>query len=348
MKIKAEKVENNGIKPFLDNDGYYAMKKKKGADFRIMQLTDIHVGGGIWSIGKDKKALSAVKNLVSYAKPDLIIVTGDVSYPIPFYGTINNMKPAKMFGSLMEEMGVPWALVYGNHDWEIVATHKKSSLTKYYSSLSSCLFKGTAEGIFGDSNYILKLLNEDGSINNALVCLDSNAYEKKDFFSGFDKIHDDQVDWYKDEILKLSEGKNNVVPSMAFFHIPFVAFKEAWWKMQEQSPDVEYKFGAVQENDQYFGVPHKKGKMFDEMLKLGSTKGVFCGHDHLNTNSLVYKGIQLTYGMSIDYLAYNGIKKKVNQRGATMINVHDDGTFDCELLPLTTVTGEAKGGGLRF
>ena len=87
--------------------------------------------------------------------------------------------------------------------------------------------------------------------------------------------------------------------------------------------------------------------MFDKILELGSTKGVFVGHDHYNTQSVTYKGIQLTYGMSIDYLAYKGIKKRINQRGATIIDIADDSSFHCELLPLTKVTGTPRGGGLR-
>ena len=50
--------------------------------------------------------------------------------------------------------------------------------------------------------------------------------------------------------------------------------------------------------------------------------------------SLEYKGMRLTYGMSIDYLAMPGIARDTNQRGATLITVHDDGTEDIEQIPL--------------
>ncbi len=42
---------------------------------------------------------------------------------------------------------------------------------------------------------------------------------------------------------------------------------------------------------------------FERAVEIGSTKGIFCGHDHYNNISLEYKGIRLTYAMSIDYLA---------------------------------------------
>lgn len=63
-------------------------------------------------------------------------------------------------------------------------------------------------------------------------------------------------------------------------------------------------------------------------------QGVFCGHDHYNNFSVNYtpagadRSIRLTYGMSVDYLAYPGIFKKHSQRGCTRIELKDN-TFDC-------------------
>ena len=68
---------------------------------------------------------------------------------------------------------------------------------------------------------------------------------------------------------------------------------------------------------------------FDRVLAIGSTQGIFFGHDHLNNISLTYKGVRLTYGYTIDYLAYSGIKNYGAQRGCTVITVSPDGSFDC-------------------
>ena len=331
-----------------EEDNVIVLNKKKGKDFRILQLTDIHLGGSFWTRKKDEKALKAVEALITYSKPDMVAVTGDVSFPLPHKTlSINNMKSARLFGSLMETIGIPWSFVFGNHDSEFFALHKKSDLVSYYSSLEHCLFKDTAKGITGESNYVVKLRNEDGSLNQLLVFIDSNAYAKKGFFSGFDYIHDDQVEWYENEIKRVSKMEGKTIPSLAFFHIPLTEYRDAWWAVQEQKEDAVYHFGCCGETDQYFGTSHTKSLMFDKMLELGSTKGVFVGHDHYNTQSVTYKGIQLTYGMSIDYLAYNKIDKRINQRGATIIDIKDDSSFHCSLLPLTTVTGEERGGGLR-
>ena len=62
-------------------------------------------------------------------------------------------------------------------------------------------------------------------------------------------------------------------------------------------------------------------------------QGTFCGHDHVNNFSLNYTKngytMRVTYGLSVDYLAYSGIFQQHAQRGATLITVHTDGSFDC-------------------
>lgn len=312
--------------------------KENGKPFRILQLTDVHIGGGPFSRKKDKLALAAVEKIVKAAKADFVVVTGDVCYPLwPWSGTFNNMRGSRKFAELMKKLGVEWTLVFGNHDTESFAFYDKEHLANYYISQPKCHFKKGEKGLTGMGNYCIKLQNPDGSLNTALMFIDSNSYLKKSFFSGFDVIHDDQIEWYKRQITELSTD-GNTARSLAFFHIPPKEFKEAWDKCYLGSDEVTYHLGFVQEKDNYFGYPKTKhGNFFSEMVKLGSCNGMFMGHDHLNTVSLTYQGIRLTYGMSIDYLAYKGILKKHTQRGGTIIEVFDDGTFDVSMLPLDSI-----------
>ena len=72
-------------------------------------------------------------------------------------------------------------------------------------------------------------------------------------------------------------------------------------------------------------------------MENGVIKWMFCGHDHLNTLSLIYKGIQMTYGMSIDYLGYKDIDKSYIQRGGTLITRKSDGRILVSMVPLGAV-----------
>lgn len=335
---RANKIIVSPKMPCFEHNGYTSFTKTKNVDFKILQLTDLHIGGGFLSRGKDAMAINAITKTVNKAKPDLIVITGDCVYPVPFFsGTRDNLKSSKIVGELMESFGIPWTLVFGNHDVELASRYTKKDLCDYYESLPHCLFKRGEAAIQGEGNHIINILNEDGSINNALVMLDSNQYLGSNILAGYDTVHYNQCQWYKNEILKLSEEQKNIVPSLAFFHIPLIEFKQAWNLLKTGSPEVTYHSGNVGETNDYFGVSYNPSHFFDEAVRLRSTKGIFCGHDHLNTISLTYKGVRMTYGMSIDYLAYIGIKKRYTQRGGTLIKIKDDASFYLELLPLTTV-----------
>lgn len=336
-KLEAKKVANGGIKPEFIG-GYDSFRLPESRDFIILQLTDMHFGRGFLSVKQDKLARNAVITLVERVKPDLIIITGDNVLPIPiFSGTANNMRASEYVGRLMEAFEIPWTMVFGNHDAECFATHSKEALFEYYSSLPHCLLKdGAGKTVSGAGNHIINLSGGDGAVRLALVMLDSNMYLKKSFFSTFDNVHPDQTEWYKREILKIGKGKT--VPSLAFMHMPPAEYREAWAKLKTGHTDeVEYHSGTIAEVNDHVGFSYKKkGTFFEEMLSFGSCKGIFCGHDHLNNISMTYKGIRLTYGMAIDFLAYRGIMKKYTNRGGTVIKIDKNAEFDVFLEPLTS------------
>ena len=87
-------VYENQLVPTEDADGWVFETDRA---LKIVQLTDIHIGGGSMSIDKDKKAMNAVAAMLTYEKPDLVVLTGDMAYPVPFQaGTFNNSISTKM------------------------------------------------------------------------------------------------------------------------------------------------------------------------------------------------------------------------------------------------------------
>lgn len=327
-------------------------------DFRVMQLTDVHIGAGWMSVSKDTMALNAVAAMVNAEKPDLVIVTGDIVYPVPFQaGTFNNMTSAEIFASLMENLGVYWVPVFGNHDTEIYSKYSREDISEFYSDekWAYCLFSDNFEdNVDGFCNQIVNVKNSQGIITQSFYTFDTHSYVDGDYLGigwKYDNIHDNQVDWYKNNVKYYNEynidlinngefenksellEKYSTVKSLAFWHVPNTEYLDAWNEYVEagykDTTNVKYHYGVVGETGKmvYSGV--YPDEIFETMSSLGSTKGIFCGHDHLNNFSIEYKGIRLTYGFSIDYLAYSGISKLGSQRGCTMITVKPDGTFDC-------------------
>lgn len=339
--------EGNDSISYNDKSGVYTIVSNED-DFKILQLTDIHLGGSVLSYDKDLKALSAVYKLIDYTKPDLVIVTGDMTFPVGIFSfSFNNTAPVEQFAAFMRNTGIPWAFVFGNHDTESMSIADGSDLNELYKSLSyktsrNLLYpyvqpKVNGESIQGRNNQLIEIRNSDGSLNQALFLIDSNAYTGEGF-NKYDYIHDDQVEWYKNEVERLNKEEGKVISSLGFFHIPLQQYRIAYDLYESGSDEVKYFFGVNDENlFNKVGTSDYPSKLFDTAVSLGSTKGFFCGHDHYNNMSLEYKGIRLTYGMSIDYLAMPGIARDTKQRGATLITSHKDSSIDIEQIPLLSI-----------
>ena len=77
--------------------------------YSVLQITDVHI---LNDEKKDEKAFRDITKMVDAAKPDLIVVTGDIT------SEADNLTAIKTFGAFMEKLEIPWAFVYGNHDAE--------------------------------------------------------------------------------------------------------------------------------------------------------------------------------------------------------------------------------------
>ncbi len=320
------------------DDETFTISIPRGAEFRILQLTDLHLGFGPLSRGMDRLALEAVRTIIGKTNPHLIVLTGDSIFPfLPKTGTRNNGKQAKRLIEFLDGFQLPYTLVFGNHDCELLSTCGKEELAELYKQGRYCIFAEGRKDLTGVGNFLIELVDEAGNVLLPLVLLDSNMYgEGGWFFSGFDGIHDDQVDWCMERLTALRQDDPDI-KAMAFFHMPLREFKEAYEKMKLGDRAVLYRHGSIAERDEYFGISKFKSSFFDRAVENGVIQWMFCGHDHLNTLSLVYKGIQMTYGMSVDYLGYQTIRKSYIQRGGTLITRRADGRVDIAMVPLGPV-----------
>lgn len=315
-------------------------------DFKVVQLTDVHIGGGSLSIGKDKKAMNAVAAMLTYEKPDLVILTGDMVYPVPVQaGTFNNEISTKMLITLLETLGVYYAPVFGNHDSEGYSTHTREEIGDMWGAddLQYSLFKKGPEYIDGVGNYVIKVKGKDGIVKHAFYMFDSNEYLENDpmgLLGDYDRIHENQIEWYKNSVKAIDEANNDgeaIFNSYAFFHIPLQEYDAAWKEYAangyQDTENVKYVAGGYHEPNEGVCCSKESDELFETALELGSTKAFFVGHDHINNAVLNYKGIDLVYGMSIDYLAYiDPVTNDIGpQRGCTVLTVKGDGSYTVSL-----------------
>lgn len=338
-----DKIEyENQLVPEKDENGNWYFTTD--GDFKVMHLTDIHIGGGFMSKDVDEKALNAVATMITKEKPDLVIATGDIAFPVPYTaGTFNNYSGAKAFGNLMEKLGVYWDVTFGNHDAEAYSYFDREAMAEIYSDedFQYCLFQAGPEDVDGYGNHTIEVKNSKGVITQALILIDSQAYVKDNIIESikgtYDNVHENQVQWYENEINRMNAENKAItkkavpVKSLAFFHIPLVEMLDSWNEFTDNgykdTADVKYIEGIMGEGGKVVYCGLGEDELFEKMLELDSTKAMFNGHDHLNSTTFEYKGIQFSYGYSVDYFAYSGIDQLGSQRGCTMITCKPDTTF---------------------
>ena len=348
------KVEiENQLEPSFDEDGvpYFVTD----GDFKVMHLTDIHIAGGVLSIEEDKKAINAVAAMITAEKPDLVIVTGDISFAVPWAGTLNNHYAHELFKRLMENLGVYWTVAFGNHDSEVYNIYDRAAVAEMYEddSLEYCLFDKGPEDIYGECNHVINVKNSLGLITQSLIMIDTNSYTDEDPLGInwiYDNIHADQIDWYEGVIAKYSTENKTIIDSLdetehpantedfttvksiLFMHIPLMEVRDACNEYlgngSQSTDDTVYIEGVVGENDPYVFCSLEEEEMFETILELSSTQAMFYGHDHLNNIVLEYKGITLSYGYSIDYFAYSDIDEQGSQRGCSIITCSPDTSIE--------------------
>ena len=305
---------------FCDELGETAIKPSTDKDFKVLQLTDIHIGNGPLTQKKDKKAIQAVCKLIEYSRPDLIVLSGDLVFPVvAMTGTNDNLSALKTLSRVIEKYDTPWTVCFGNHDAEYFAMYSKSELCDYLESdeLKNCIFNRGDSSLDGLGNHLINVYNNDNTYNSTIFLFDNGMYAGETQLSGYQELTKNQVNWYKSKIEKFNDKFGKTIDSYVYYHVPGLEYKYAWDAYKEGK--AELIFGTAGEKNESISCPNELGTFYDTMKTLGSTKAIFCGHDHLNDFSVLFEGVRYTYSKSIDYTAYvfQGIANKTEQRGGT-------------------------------
>ncbi len=317
------------------------LTKSPSKDFIILNLTDPQLGSHEWNRGlmhKDRAYLIYTTNeLIKRIKPDLITVTGDISWG-------GGQEIAyKEFADLVDSFGIPWAPIWGNHDNQCPDGFL-TEIGDMYLGYKNCIYEH-GDRAMGYGNYVIAIEEGNGeecNIAHALFMMDS--HERGTFVNPDDpdgepvecyaKLWENQLEWYKEQN-ELLKGMGCRDTSL-FTHIPIYAYRQAWEAAFSKEYDfnklsVEESYSPKYWNDGYkdsFGVRHEgiashdfEDGVLDVLLEGGTTKHAFAGHEHINNFSIKYKGIRLTYTTKIGSGCY--WDPKIN--GGTVIRVNSSG-----------------------
>ena len=307
--------------------------------FTILQVADIQDDALLSSLAK-----AAIKNAVEESKPDLIVLTGDniAGYSC---GTKGLAKAAlKSVMDLFEEIGVPVAAVFGNHDDDNTPYTKLEQIeqSEAYSCYIGCagvvcektVGKNT---MVNAGTYNVPIFDSADSDKVAfnLWCMDSGNYNPDDNYGGYGYVMPEQIDWYIRKSNELKEANGGVpVPSFAFQHI---VPPQIYRALKEVDKGTE---GAVSYGGKYYTLPDGTDPKtnwlseapcppnidfepgyaeLDAMIQQGDVKAVFFGHDHINNFIVPYEGIDLVSSAGITFHSYND-----ENRGFRVITLDKD------------------------
>ena len=313
----------------------------ENGQFRILFFSDIHE-----SFRYDPRTLAAMEAMIAQHRPDLVLWGGD---------NIINCNTAEefsqtlsVFASPMEQHDIPWAHVFGNHDEELNPLSKAQQLA-LYQTYPHCLTT-TVPGLHGESNFVLPVLSSDKKrIAFNIWGLDSNQYIRElGQQIGYPNLEQDarlpnplvrnceydilrfeQLMWYYTTSQKMEQENGSPIPAVMLLHICPEEFAAITKNPKETCMSGEH-------NEPICPGPINSG-LFAAALQRGDVKGIFCGHDHINTYEGTFCGIRLSFLSSIGFSAYGlGGSDEENHRlrGARLITVseEDPAAFSSELL----------------
>ncbi len=261
--------------------------------FKIVQFTDVHLDLSTpYRQGEAVKTLTQLRDVLAAERPDLAVFTGDVVTGPPAAEGWRRVLDA------VEECGVPFCVVLGNHDAEQDLTRGQIAriVCGRASSLNTCV-----SGELDDR--VLEIAGRDGTAA-LLYCLDSHDYPTVEGIDGYGWFTPEQVRWYRERSADYAAANGGrPLPALAFFHIALPEYVAAW-----RDPENTHIGRAAEEE-----CPGAlNAGMFAAMVEAGDVMGVFVGHDHDIDYVVAEKGIALGYGrFSGDDTTYNNLRHGV-------------------------------------
>lgn len=286
---------------FAGEDGKKTLRFSTSGQFRIMQLTDLHLRPDMPQ--ENVAVYKRICGLAQLERPDYIVVTGDVLWGSPASGIL------KEFLDVMDGMKIPYSIVFGNHDRE--QGMPADEISRIISEAEYSINPLNEAGVLAD--FRQPILASDGSDRQRahLYLLDSGDYTPIKGVGRYAWFSPAQVQWMRDmNAESFVDDKGVAAPALAFFHIPFPEYRRVWEIKGDKVIGIKGEDPACAELN---------SGMFEAIRMGGKVLGCFCGHDHNNDFIANFCGVALGYGR------YSGANSVYNNlpRGGRMIILYE-------------------------
>jgi len=253
----------------------------------------------------DARTQQLQRDMIKWAKPDLIVLSGDAvsGKPAALTGGYENVW--KKWTTPLNEAQIPYAYILGNHDAE-------GDLDKYkivaLDDTNPLSLRKKSEGIPDTTNFVVPIQSSRNQNELAanIWLFDTGSISCDSFEYSWGCVERSQLQWYDEMSKKIKDQHGTHVHHIAFIHIPIPEYR----KMYNEN-DV---YGNAGED---IGCPFVDTHFFGHVKANGDISAIFCGHDHKNDFGGWYDGIELVYGRKSGHGAYGKV------RGAKVIKLKE-------------------------
>lgn len=313
----------------------------KDGKFKILCFADVQDGYPLYD-----DIIAFMNESIKKTNPDLVIFLGD-----NVMGAETEEEYWLGYDQMLSpciENGVPFTFVFGNHDDEAMPTISKQEMFEKYISYKECVAYDADPDLHGVGTHNLEILSSDGKHTAYnLWLMDSGDYAfAADGSRHYDCVRKDQIEWYENTSKALEEKEGKLVPSLMFQHIvpadvaqqvmvtvPFHLGKLGKEDMEDGTavtylPNIfGFSSGLIEEAP----CPSTENEgQWDSLVARGDVKGVFFGHDHVNTYKANVKGVD---AMNVPGCTYNSYSSYIHQ-GAVLLTLDESNldTYKSELI----------------
>lgn len=316
-ELKAEFKNKGDISGYAETVTYSEelpdLYADENGDFTVLQFSDTHFTTGI-SL-KDAKLLVEMKTLTEKYSPDLVVVSGDM-IDDGNDGSFNKAYVLRSVAEVFEELDQYWAYIPGNNDGINYGTSE--DVVAYLSRYEHCLVSDEKE-ISGGCQYSIDIILK-GEMTHSMLFIDTMDYDNDDPDHIYGYVHEDQVQWCKDEIDSKKAENENVSVSV-FLHENTPNFARA----AKDGESYAWYYPKVSSQLEKYDIP--KNQPLDDVFSESGCVGLLSmGHKHpLAAECSFYEG---TY--------YHVTPQTV--LSSTLITIHTDAENTREMYDFKSVT----------
>ena len=259
----------------------YVYKMQYHQNFNILQLTDIH-----WNYNTSTSASKTyLEKVIAEADAhikatqgndrgiDLIELTGD---QFMLANTYHVETFIKFFEAQANHYGFMYTVIWGNHDRH--GLYNPNWIADQYKNAAHCIYIEPNDNLYGRSNFVINLMDATDTLALWQIAnLDSGASFSETAVSPFreyDYIRKDQTQWW----LKEHEKVGELVPTIAYYHIPQDENEKAWNMTRKAGSTINHQFFKL-EGFADNGMEEYASDFIDEASK-HNLKAAFSGHAH--------------------------------------------------------------------